>query len=237
MFSTRVSLFMNPPPLSEVQDVIDAIDSGNLEKLSQLLENENVNITKLYSWEGIDISILGYAVVKRKARAEVVALLIEKKNPDLTLPAEYSYDNLLQQMQQNLNKKVFHNMFRIVYIAHIVNGITISDWVTYWNTFSLDWPFVQQCYNRLKSDTTARVMDFDWYKRQTFKRQDEEGKLKYSKEVHLAWAIAYLLRHYGGMKNLTKWGISLAVTLMDESRQVGIEKALRRTPPRFALKY
>lgn len=231
---------MNPPPLREVQPVIDAIDSGDLEKLSELLDDKNVNITKLYSWEGIVISILGYAVLytnNTKAKAEVVALLIEKKNPDLTLLAEYGYDNLLQQMQQNLSEKVFHKMFRILYIAHIVNDITISDWVTYWNTFSLDWPFVQTCYNRLKSDTTARVMDFDWYKRQTFKRQDEEGKLKYSKEVHLAWAIAYLLRHYGGMKNLTKWGISLAVTLMDESRQVGIEKALRRTPPRFTLKY
>jgi hypothetical protein len=231
---------MNPPPLSEVQPWINAINNGDLAKLSELLDDKNVNITKLYSWDGIDISILGYAVVytnNTKARAEVVALLIEKKNPDLTLPAEYSYDNLLQQMQQNLDKKVFHKMFRIVYIAHIVNGITISDWVTYWNTFSLDWPLVQLCYNRLKSDTTARVMDFDWYKRQTFKRPDEEGKLKYSKECHLAWAIAYLLLHYGGMKNLTKWGISLAVTLMDESRQVGIERALRRTPPRFALKY
>ena len=222
--------------MSEVQDVIDAIDSGDLKKLGELLETENVNITKLYLWRNeIDMSILGYAVFyanDKAPREEVVAFLIEKKNPDLTLPAEYSYDNLLQQISSYYGG-VSDKMFRILCIAHIVNGITISDTFL---PYSLDWPLVQHCYNRLKSE--ARVMDFDWYKRQTFRRPDEKdnGKLKYSKECHLAWAIAYLLRHYGGMKNLTKWGIAHAIALMNESPQMGIERALGRTPPpRFAL--
>ena len=234
--------------MSEVEDVIDAIDSGDLEKLSELLDDKNVNITKLYHWaeQYFDISIFEYAMfhlsveITERRQAEVVALLIEKTGSRVLTTEDAAGFTLLQKISRTQSETT-ESMRRIIFIAHIVSDMPLRTlWTDHprdWIIGGLDWQSVQYYYNILPA---ARVMDPDWYIRQTFKRPDEKdnGKLKYSKEVHLAWAIAYLLRHYGGMKNLTKWGIAHAVALMDESHEMGIKRAQGRTPPpRFALKY
>ena len=59
------------PRMSE--DVIDAIDSGDLKKLGELLENENVNITKLYLWKNeVDISILNKNHTKKAKKYQIL---------------------------------------------------------------------------------------------------------------------------------------------------------------------
>jgi hypothetical protein len=224
----------NPPVIQSVQSIIDAIDnaiaSGNLRPLDELLE-QNIDITNLYyDPEGdFDTSILEYAIQgifrrgNKKRQADVVAFLIEKKNPDLTKAtgSHESYQNLISNMRVN------PTVARPVLLAHIVNDIELEESFGRLAEY-MDWKLVQRCYRSLPKN---RVADLDWYKMQRFERNGI-----YSKECHLAWAIAFLSKvNNGKMKNLAKWTIAYALRKLSQLNPQPFLEMARKERPRLRL--
>ena len=226
------------PDFRLVQPIFDAIDnaieSRNLKPLDYLLEQKkNIDITDLYYLPELeaDVSILEYAIMyyqkrdkgtrNQKTKAEVIALLIEKTNPDLTKETVLynSYQNYISNML------VESTVARPVMIAHIVNNIELTETFPILTSY-MDWKLVQRCYGRLPKN---RVADLDWYKMQRFERNGI-----YSKECHLAWAIAFLLKvNNGKMTNLAKWTIAYALEILRQlNPQPFLEMAMERSSGR-----
>ena len=231
IYSFTNKYIMNRPVLESrlVKPIVDAIDnaieSGNLKQLDYLLEQKkNIDITDLYIFPrtGLTHNILEYAIFwvsygidrDEKRQADVVAFLIEKKNPDLTKRGGF-------QSYQYIASHVNPTIARPVMIAHIVNDIELTEPLESLAGY-MDWKLVQRCYERLPKN---RVADLDWYKMQRFERNGI-----YSKECHLAWAIALLFKvNNGKMTNLAKWTITYALEKLRQlNPQPFLEMAMER---------
>lgn len=238
--------------MSRTKLVVKAIKDRDLAKLSELLEDETLDVLEKVKgfpfiednlpllWVPLTTDLTWYDEKWDQGWYEGICLMIEKKNPNLRVSFKIDGYEANIQYHMFVEEYEYHNtkMMRPFWISHLLNDIDIED-----NTFLVEkkrplfrrkhfvnWYIVQRCYRRLNSDPNAQIMNTEWYKRQTFERQG-----RYSKECHLGWAIAFLYKYNNGLKNLGKWGIAHALKVFGQHNQV--VQGIAMSSPRVSLKY